>query len=189
LYSLKKLGLTENNPKSISSFIGTPLHLYFETVHNLEGTFMDNAIRYYREYYSVKGQFESVLYEGIFELLESLCQKKNLFLVTSKPKVYAESILDFFNIRKFFNAVYGSDLLNYNSSKTELIKKFIVLNQAKLDGTLMIGDRKHDIIGAYNNNIDSVAVTYGFGSIEELNEYNPTVIVKTVQELKETLVN
>jgi phosphoglycolate phosphatase len=34
-------------------------------------------------------------------------------------------------------------------------------------------DRKYDIIGAYKNNINSIAVLYGYGSKEELKETNP----------------
>jgi phosphoglycolate phosphatase len=42
----------------------------------------------------------------------------------------------------------------------------------------MIGDRKHDIIGARNTGIDSIGVTYGYGSFEELSHSNPTYIVQ-----------
>lgn len=48
----------------------------------------------------------------------------------------------------------------------------------------MIGDRKHDIIGANNNGIDSIGVTYGYGSYEELNSSNSSYIVNSVIELK-----
>jgi phosphoglycolate phosphatase len=51
----------------------------------------------------------------------------------------------------------------------------------------MIGDRKHDIIGASNTRIDSIGVTYGYGSFEELSNSNPTYIVKSVDQLKDIL--
>lgn len=52
----------------------------------------------------------------------------------------------------------------------------------------MIGDRKHDIIGANNTNIASIGVTYGYGSLEELSHYNPTHIVNNVNQLKDILI-
>jgi phosphoglycolate phosphatase len=52
----------------------------------------------------------------------------------------------------------------------------------------MIGDRKHDIIGARNTGIDSIGVTYGYGSFEELSHSNPTYIVKSVDQLKDNLI-
>ena len=49
----------------------------------------------------------------------------------------------------------------------------------------MIGDREYDIIGANNTGIHSIGVTYGYGSIDELNQVKPTHIVNDVEELKE----
>lgn len=38
----------------------------------------------------------------------------------------------------------------------------------------MIGDRKHDIIGAHKNNVDSIGVQYGYGSKDEIRGAKPT---------------
>ena len=47
----------------------------------------------------------------------------------------------------------------------------------------MIGDRKHDIIGANHNGIASIGVLYGYGSETELTEVKATHIVKDIEEL------
>ena len=47
----------------------------------------------------------------------------------------------------------------------------------------MIGDRKHDIIGANQNGIASIGVLYGYGCEKELTEVSATYIVKDVEEL------
>jgi phosphoglycolate phosphatase len=52
----------------------------------------------------------------------------------------------------------------------------------------MVGDRKHDIIGANNTGIDSIGVTYGYGSFKELIDSNPTHIVNTLDEIKDILI-
>ncbi len=146
---------------------------------------MDNAIKFYREYYSVKGQFENELYTGIQELLRELhSQEKNLYLVTSKPTVYAESILSFFKLKDLFRNIYGSDLSYYNSSKTDLIKRLLEVEDLKSIECVMIGDRMHDLIGAKENNVDSIGVTYGFGSVEELRENKPTILIDSVTRLR-----
>jgi phosphoglycolate phosphatase len=51
----------------------------------------------------------------------------------------------------------------------------------------MIGDRKHDIIGANTIGIDSIGVTYGYGSLEELSHVNPTHIIEQVDQLQALL--
>ena len=53
----------------------------------------------------------------------------------------------------------------------------------------MIGDRKHDIIGANNSGIDSVGVTYGYGSLEEVKFSKPTYIAASVEQLREIIIN
>lgn len=45
----------------------------------------------------------------------------------------------------------------------------------------MIGDRKHDIIGANYNEIASIGVLYGYGSETELTEVGATHIVNDVK--------
>jgi phosphoglycolate phosphatase len=91
-----------------------------------------------------------------------------LFVATSKPAVYAEKIIDYFNLSRFFRRVYGSELDGTRSAKSELIR-YILAEQALLPAaTLMIGDRKHDVIGAAQNAVRAVGVLWGFGSRAEL---------------------
>jgi phosphoglycolate phosphatase len=53
--------------------------------------------------------------------------------------------------------------------------------------TVMVGDRKYDIIGAKNNGIDSIWVLYGYGTQEELKEIMPTKYCNSVDELLKIL--
>ena len=53
----------------------------------------------------------------------------------------------------------------------------------------MVGDRKHDIEGAKAHNLDSIAVTYGYGSREELQNARPTHLAHTVDDLKARLLD
>ena len=48
----------------------------------------------------------------------------------------------------------------------------------------MVGDREHDVIGAQGNAIDSIAVTYGYGSLFELQRANPTYFAHAVEDIK-----
>ena len=51
----------------------------------------------------------------------------------------------------------------------------------------MVGDRKHDVLGAKEHNIDCIGVLYGYGNIEEFNEVNTKYIVKNVLDILEIL--
>jgi len=52
---------------------------------------------------------------------------------------------------------------------------------------VMIGDRKHDLIGARRNDMDAIGVLYGYGSLVELEDEKPSKIVESVQELSDYL--
>ena len=47
----------------------------------------------------------------------------------------------------------------------------------------MVGDREHDVIGAQGNAVDSIAVTYGYGSLLELQRANPTYLAHAVEDI------
>ncbi|MNC70518.1 5'-nucleotidase [compost metagenome] len=54
--------------------------------------------------------------------------------------------------------------------------------------TLMIGDRKHDLIGARRNGLDAAAVGYGFGSHEELSAEQPAYHFETLSQLHQAFL-
>jgi phosphoglycolate phosphatase len=189
-YSLKHFGIIEEDIDSLKKFIGPPLKDSFIEYYNFSNEDANNAIEKYREYFSEIGIFENRLYQGIKELLNTLHnEKKNLIIATSKPTVFAERILEYFKIHRYFNLVVGSNLDGTRSKKGEVIS--YVLKQYKCEAKnkiIMVGDRKYDIIGAKEAEIDSVGVLYGYGSIIELKGENPNYIVKNIDELKEILI-
>ncbi len=130
---------------------------------------LEAAVRVYRERFGSVGLFENAVFEGIPESLDCLARRRlRLFVATSKPRVFAERILERFGLAQHFEGVYGSELDGRLSYKDELIG--YVLADAKLDPeeTLMVGDREHDALGAVANGVCPVGVLWGFGSREEL---------------------
>ncbi len=190
IYSLEKLGIKNCDRELIAKYIGPSIHLVFVKEYGIPESDIDIAVKYYREHFGVKGIYENKVYEGIPELLESLMNtNRNVYLVTSKPTVYAKEILRHFNLEKYFIKVYGSEMSNKNTDKETLIREALTKSNLNNSECLMIGDRMYDTIGANANNVDSVAVTYGFGRAEEFAEHNPAYIVNSVQELEKLLMS
>jgi phosphoglycolate phosphatase len=71
--------------------------------------------------------------------------------------------------------------------KEDIIRHGIEKNKLEKEKTVMVGDRKYDIIGAKNNGIDSIWVLYGYGTQEELKEIMPTKYCNSVDELLKIL--
>ena len=84
--------------------------------------------------------------------------------------------------------IYGSELDGTRTNKVELIRH--LLEEEGLDSaqTLMIGDRKHDLIGARSNGLQAVAVGYGFGSQEELMAEEPAYHFATLAEMHQAFL-
>lgn len=189
LHALTKLGLTEEDKECIPYYFGAPLHQYFVEKHSMSNELIPTAVEHFREYYSVKGLYENLLYEGISEMLDKINMSgRTIYLVTVKPSVFAKQILEHFEIDKYFYGIYGSDLSSSNKSKEELIKSAISNENISCESCVMVGDRHHDVLGAKHNKISSIAVTYGFGSQDELNECKPDHMVNSVAELLKKLL-
>lgn len=189
-YALEKFGIIEQDLEKLEPFIGPPLHESFTSIYSFDEEKTKQAIAYYRERFKSKGMFENYLYSGIQQLLIDLKdQQKVLVVATSKPTVFSQEILQYFDIDKYFDLVVGSNLDGTRTSKTEIIEVILdELKQYEKQDFIMIGDRKHDMIGAKNCGIDSIGVTYGYGSLNELNQEAPTFIVNRVEELRGKLM-
>lgn len=189
-YALQKMNIVEPDIDKLECFIGPPLQVSFAEYYDFDEKNTQKAIELYRERFKEMGMFENELYSNIALLLKSLKEQQfTLVVATSKPTVFAEQILKYFNIDQYFELIVGSNLDGTRASKTEIIQYILDKYQEhKLSDFIMIGDRKHDIIGANNTGINSIGVTYGYGSFEELSHSNPTHIVKSVSQLKDILM-
>ncbi|WP_455920950.1 HAD family hydrolase [Pseudomonas putida] len=183
-YALEKLGIIEPDLQKLEHFIGPPLLQAFMQFYGFDEEKAWQAVNFYRERFKVTGLYENEVFEGVIELLETLeAQGRHLYVATSKPWEFAREIARHFDFAKHFKVIYGSELDGTRTNKVELIAH--LLKEEGLDPaqTLMIGDRKHDLIGAKANGVDVVAVGYGFGSREELAAEAPTYHFDTLAEL------
>ncbi|WP_068983031.1 MULTISPECIES: HAD family hydrolase [Lysinibacillus] len=188
-YALQKADIEVSDLDELESFIGPPLQVSFREIYGFNDAQIEQAISDYRERFTERGMFENKLYENIPALLADLKQQGyRLAIATSKPTLFAEQILKYFNLEHFFDLVAGSNLDGTRSAKGEIIA-FVREHFNEVDNNqfMMIGDRKYDIVGAHENQIDSIGVTFGYGSLEELTDAQATYIVNSVNEIKELL--
>lgn len=114
---------------------------------------------------------------------------RHIALATSKPTVYSAKILEHFGISDYFDLIIGSNLDGARSDKREIIRHILdTFSEFAPSAFVMVGDRKYDISGATSCGIDSIGVTYGYGSPAEIEASNPTLTVNSVYELKDVLL-
>jgi phosphoglycolate phosphatase len=83
---------------------------------------------------------------------------------------------------QYFQRVFGSELDGTRSHKTPLLEYALAETRPRGPAT-MIGDREHDVIGARNNGMRSISVTYGYGSRSELEAAAPDELVDRPEDL------
>jgi len=126
-YGLEQLGYSFPTQADLVQYIGPPLRW---TLPRLLGpddeALVDAAIRHYRDRFADVGLFENKLYQGVPELLSALSDAGfRLYVVTTKPTVYAERIVNHFDLDKYFIETYGPELDGRFDDKTELIEHIL----------------------------------------------------------------
>lgn len=169
--------------------IGPPLQESFFKLLNTENVQLaTQAVELYRERFSRVGLFENEIYPGIADCLQTLSRQGHTFSVaTSKPTVFARKIIDHFELSDFFREVDGSELDGTHGDKTSLIAHILKREQLDSREVIMIGDRKHDMIGALNNRLRGIGVLWGYGSREELENSGASQTINNPAELPRTI--
>ena len=186
IHALKYFGIEIPSYEKLCSFIGPPLVDTFKTQFGFSDEQAAEGVKKYREYFAAKGLLENTVYPGIPELLSTLKQNgKKLVVATSKPEEYSIKIIEHFGLSQYFENVCGSLMDETRSKKDEVIEYAIERNHiADRSKILMIGDRKHDMLGAKKCGISACGILFGYGSREELQINGADMIAGTVKDLE-----
>jgi phosphoglycolate phosphatase len=173
----------------LQQLIGPPLQ---ESFCRLIGVDRPDAVKHavsrYRERFTARGIFENRIYPGIEDALARLLATNfSMYVATSKPKVFAERIVEHFGLTRCFCRVYGSELDCTNADKMELIAHILRSESLAAEKTIMIGDRSHDMVGAKSNGVFAVGALWGYGSKEELVASGATRLCATPADLPQVL--
>ena len=186
IHALKYFGIEIPSYEKLCSFIGPPLVDTFKTQFGFSDEQAAEGVKKYREYFAAKGLLENTVYPGIPELLSTLKQNgKKLVVATSKPEEYSIKIIEHFGLSQYFENVCGSLMDETRSKKDEVIEYAIERNHiTDRSKILMIGDRKHDMLGAKKCGIAACGILFGYGSREELQTNGADMIAGTVKDLE-----
>ncbi|WP_437921815.1 HAD family hydrolase [Sphingobacterium sp. LRF_L2] len=189
-YALDSFGIETLDLHSLRAHIGPPLKDTFMEVYSFDEETALQAVAKYRERFSTVGLYENLLFDGVPSFLEELKSKGyGIFLATSKPEIFAKEIIRYFELTSFFDFIGGSALDDSRPTKADVIRHVMEgASLAKADHCVMIGDRKHDILGAKTWGMSSIGVLYGYGDLEELRIAGADYIVEDIPGLRNIFV-
>jgi phosphoglycolate phosphatase len=184
-FALDQLNISCPDDDLLASYIGPPLRGTFATL--LDTTDVDRieeAMRLYRQRFAGTGLYENRVYDGVEAMLERAGQAAHaVYVATSKPRVYAERIVNYFGLDRHLCKVYGSELDGRWDDKAQLLAHLLETEGVGTHSALMIGDRAADIVAAKANGVRSIGVLWGYGTEDELKGAGADTLCATPQEL------
>lgn len=187
-YAFDKCGISYDG--DLHNFIGPAFIDSFPYFLKTDKDTTMKLIRFYREKYNAEGVFRTRLYNGISDLLSGLKKNgKRIALATTKPKYFAEIILEKKRIRQMFDFVSGSELDGSVNQKDEVIEIVFSKTDFTRSGSVLIGDTVYDCAGARKTGIDCIGVSYGYGNTADLLANGAKNIALSPKDLKKILLD
>ena len=183
--TLAHYGLPIPTREEMRSIVGPPLNDSFRRF-GIADSELQNAVEFYRKHYLAVGQFENFPYPGIQDVLRKLkADGHSLYVATSKPEVMAQNILKHFQMDGYFDIICGAVSDAKRNTKEQVIEHLLSL-LADRENLVMIGDTIYDVDGAAYHGIPTVAVSWGYGNVTDM-EAAGAKIANTMDELYEML--
>lgn len=183
-YALERLGHPPISRLELSSQVGAPLHDLFRTVLGDDSSAVDRAVAFFREDYANSGLHQNSLYPEVPQLLRALADAQvRLFIVTSKPRVFAERIIKQLQLGSYFTEILGPSLDDSSVPKSVLLNETLASWDVDRSTAAMVGDRAFDVRAATECGIESIGVLWGYGSADELSSAGASFLCANVSEL------
>ena len=188
IYALDRFGLPIPPRDSLRYFVGPPLHESF-VKQGVPADRAEEAVAVYRERYVPTGMFENTPYPGVRELLEQLkAEGYTLYVASSKPEWMCVEILEHFDLAKYFAQICGATMDTSRTNK-EAVIEYLIQENGKTDNMIMVGDTKFDVLGAKAHGIPCVGVSWGYGTVADMQEAGAAAIAYTMDELYQILTH
>jgi phosphoglycolate phosphatase len=167
--AIASVGLPVPSDEALRSLIGPPFAVGLPDV-GVPVELVDDVTVAYREIYEHTGLYETCLYDGVTEMLDELSDLGcTMCVATSKPESSAVRVVEHIGLADCFKLIGAASDDYVRHTKADVITH--VLDQLGVVGggeLVMVGDRRFDVEGAAAHGIDAIGVTWGYGSVAEL---------------------
>jgi phosphoglycolate phosphatase len=181
-HALHSVGFPVPSEQVLRSDLGPPVGILFSSL-GLAERHRERAVAAYRQFYAETGLHQARVYPGIPELLDALTAR-GVVLATATAKLtpVAQAILERHGLAERFAVVNGTDATHHTKTET-LTHTLERLGSPDRSGVLMLGDRHSDVAAAQACGVGSVGVTWGYGTLDELEATGADHLVDTPAEV------
>jgi phosphoglycolate phosphatase len=165
--TLQHEGLHPLDDATIRTFIGPPIQ---DSIRRVYGLSVEEAWRVatlFRSFYQGDALLMAQPYDGVLDVCAELVRRDvPIAIATYKRQDYAERVLKHFGFDHFTTHLFGSDFEG-KLTKADIIAHAAASLGVPHEDALMVGDTKHDAIGAEQAGMPFLGVTYGYGFATE----------------------
>ncbi len=162
-----------------------------ESIHSLFGEISDEQAQALAKQYTINyyaNEQAIPLFEGAAALIAELTKRGyKQAIATGKGRRGLNSDLERLAIAKYFQATRTVDEC-FSKPHPQMLDELMDLLVATPERTLMIGDSTYDLQMAQNAGVQSLAVTFGAHTSEQLLKFSPKGIFNTFDNLSEWLL-
>ncbi|TFG09612.1 MAG: HAD family hydrolase [Promethearchaeota archaeon] len=143
------------------------------------GIYLFNQFNKYKE--------DAGIFEGIDVIISGLSENKRLAILTNNKKEHAEDVLEKYNLKQYFESIFGFNEVEEVKPSPDGILKIINQWNLRPSEVIFIGDMTSDVLAGKAAKVKMIAVASGLASKKALEENNPDYIVDNTTELKQLL--
>jgi HAD superfamily hydrolase (TIGR01509 family) len=168
---------------SITQHIGKPLE---QMLHALGYTFSPDSLSAfltaYRSHYAAHGVTHTIAFPGVMTTLQTL-STTTFGVVTTKEQGQAEGVLQRLHLAHFFRHIQGwRPGLRLKPAPDTVLVALEALHCVPAQ-TLMVGDTPADVLAGKAAGLKTCAVTYGYSTVEALQQCEPNYFIASFDEL------
>lgn len=168
-YALKTKDV-QAKTEDLLCFIGPPLDGSFRKHFGFSKEEAKELIVKYRERYNEKGVYECTLYPGVEAALKELKQAGyRIGMASSKPEVACRRIMQYHGVFDLFDDIVGATEDGRIATKEQVLSEvFRRWEDIPKEEMCLVGDTIYDVDGAKCHGLPCIAVSFGFGDMDEM---------------------
>ena len=182
-------GLPARTAAQLRRFIGPPTYSAFAELLEQppDAAEVAAAVATYRAHYELRYLDETRLFPGVAAMLERVSARIPLAVATSKSADFAAPLLEALGVAGFFAVTAAAAPLDSDDDKAAIVARALrglaALGAAGGRATAMVGDRSFDLEAARVHGLAAIGVSWGIGSVAELEAAGAEAIAATPAEL------
>ena len=188
-YVMKEYQYPQRTIEEVRRFVGNGIRRLMEQAvpENVSEAEFERAFEDFKRYYTEHCQIKTCAYDGIMPLLKCLYKGGYAMAIVSNKNHGAVCELNDLYFKQYIETAIGQkDGIRKKPAPDTVLQALKELGKDK-ETAIYVGDSEVDFATAKNTGMDCVLVTWGFRTMEELSEFQPTAFIDLPEQLLNVL--